>query len=178
VTAFSSVAVLVGRFGAVQIAAHQVALNFAALIFMLPMGLSAALSIRIGQALGAGQPERARFIAWTGVALGLLIAAAAIVPIVLGRHGIAAIYSNDLAVREMASTLLLFAAVLAALRRHAGVRARCAEGLQGHAGAHGDDGVAFWVLGIPLGVKLGYHGLAARARCRCTASGWDWWSGW
>jgi len=162
VTAFSSVAVLVGRFGAVQIAAHQVALNFAALIFMLPMGLSAALSIRIGQALGAGQPERARFISWTGISLGLMIAAAAIVPIILGRHGIASIYSADTAVRDMAATLLLFAAfwqlfdatqvcALGALRGYKVTLAPMAMML-----------VAFWVLGIPLGVRLGYHGLAGR----------------
>jgi multidrug resistance protein, MATE family len=160
VTAFSSVAVLVGRFGAVQIAAHQVALNFAALIFMLPMGLSAALSIRIGQALGAGQRDRARFIAWTGVTLGLLIAAAAIVPIVLGRHGIASLYSTDMAVRDMAATLLLFAAfwqlfdaaqvcALGALRGYKVTLLPMAMML-----------VAFWVLGIPLGVRLGYHGVA------------------
>src|SRR6185369_16091752 len=159
---FSSVAVLVGRFGAVQIAAHQVALNFAALIFMLPMGLSAALSIRIGQALGAGQPERARFIAWTGISLGLMIAAAEIVPIILGRHGIASIYSADTAVRDMAATLLLFAAfwqlfdatqvcALGALRGYKVTLAPMAMML-----------VAFWVLGIPLGVRLGYHGVAGR----------------
>lgn len=158
VTAFSSVAVLVGRFGAVQIAAHQVALNFAALVFMLPMGLSAALSIRIGQSLGAGQPERARFIAWTGIALGLLIAAAAIGPIILGRHGIAAIYSNDAAVRDMAATLLLFAAfwqlfdatqvcALGALRGYKVTFLPMLMML-----------VAFWVIGIPLGVRLGYYG--------------------
>lgn len=158
VTAFSSVAVLVGRFGAVQIAAHQVALNFAALIFMLPMGLSAALSIRIGQALGSGQPERARFIAWTGIALGLMIAAAAILPIIAGRHGIAAIYSNDAAVCAMAATLLLFAAfwqlfdaaqvcALGALR---GYKVTFAPMLMMV--------LAFWVIGIPLGVRMGYYG--------------------
>lgn len=163
VTAFSSVAVLVGRFGAVQIAAHQVALNFAALVFMLPMGLSAALSIRVGQALGARQPDRARFVAWTGIALGLLIAAVAILPIILGRHGIASIYSTDTAVRDMAATLLLFAAfwqlfdatqvlALGALRGYKVTMAPMAMMM-----------VAFWVLGIPLGVLLGYHGIGGIA---------------
>ena len=41
---------------------------------MLPMGLAAALTIRVGQQLGAGDPRAARFIAWTGVAVGLLVA--------------------------------------------------------------------------------------------------------
>ena len=74
VTAFTSVAIFVGRFGAEQIAAHQIALNIASVLFMLPMGLAAALTIRVGQQLGAGDPRAARSIAWTGVAVGLLIA--------------------------------------------------------------------------------------------------------
>jgi MATE family multidrug resistance protein len=63
VAAFCSIAVLVGRFGDVQIAAHQIALNFSALTFMLPMGLSAAITIRVGHALGGGDAVTARFIA-------------------------------------------------------------------------------------------------------------------
>jgi MATE family multidrug resistance protein len=158
VTAFCSVAVLVGRFGAVQIAAHQVALNFASLVFMLPMGLSSALSIRVGQAMGGGDARTARFIAWTGVVLGLMIAAAAIVPIVLGRHGIAAVYSSDQAVRDMAATLLLFAAFWQLFD----ATQVCAIGaLRGYKVTLGPMlmmALAFWVVGIPLGVWLGYHG--------------------
>lgn len=159
VAAFSGIAVLVGRFGAVQIAAHQVALNFSALIFMLPMGLSSALSIRVGQSLGAADPARARFIAWTGIGLGLLIAAAAIGPIVLGRHAITELYSSDAAVRSLAASLLLFAAfwqlfdatqvcALGALRGYKVTLVPMLMML-----------VAFWVVGIPLGAWLGYAGL-------------------
>jgi MATE family multidrug resistance protein len=111
VAAFSSVAVLVGRFGEVQIAAHQIALNFSALIFMLPMGVSAAITIRVGQSLGAGDASAARFIAWSGIAVGLIIATLAIAPIILLRHEVAALYSSDGAVQALAANLLLFAAL-------------------------------------------------------------------
>lgn len=158
VTAFSGIAVLVGRFGASEIAAHQVALNFSALVFMLPLGLSNAVAIRVGHALGAQDARQARFVAWTGVGLGLGIAALAMGPIVLGRDAIAAFYSPDPAVRTLASSLLLLAAVwqffdatqvcaMGALRGYKVTLAPMVFML-----------VAFWGVGLPLGVWLGYWG--------------------
>jgi MATE family multidrug resistance protein len=159
VAAFSSIAVLVGRFGDVQIAAHQIGLNFSALIFMLPMGLSAALSIRVGHALGARDPREARAIAWTGIRLGLMIAACAIVPIIVLRHEVAAVYSSDPSVRSLAANLLLFAAfwqlfdatqvcAMGALRGYKVTFLPMVLML-----------VAFWCIGIPTGTFLAYRGL-------------------
>ncbi|HWP19690.1 MAG TPA: MATE family efflux transporter [Burkholderiaceae bacterium] len=158
VAAFAGVAVLVGRFGAVQIAAHQVALNFASLIFMLPMGISAALAIQVGQSLGAGDPRQARRIAWTGVALGLIVAVVVVGPIVLGRHWITTLYSSDEAVRTLAASLLL----LAALWQLFDATQVCAMGaLRGYKVTLMPMVLmlaAFWLIGIPLGAWLGYEG--------------------
>jgi len=158
VAAFSSVAVLVGRFGEVQIAAHQIALNFSALIFMFPMGVSAAIGIRVGHALGGGDAQRARFVAWSGVAVGLIMAALAIVPIILLRHQVAAVYSSDAAVRMLAANLFLFAAfwqlfdatqvcAIGALR---GYKVTVMPMLLMLA--------AFWAIGVPSGTWLAYRG--------------------
>jgi MATE family multidrug resistance protein len=158
VAAFSSVAVLVGRFGEVQIAAHQIGLNFSALIFMLPMGLSAAIAIRVGHSLGAGDARGARSIAWTGVAVGLMIATLAIVPIILLRHQVAAVYSTDPAVRALAANLLLFAAfwqlfdatqvcAIGALRGYKVTLMPMVLML-----------TAFWAVGVPSGTWLAYRG--------------------
>ena len=57
---FSAVSILIGTRGADITAAHQIALNFAATMFMIPLALSAATTIRIGQALGKGDPAMAR----------------------------------------------------------------------------------------------------------------------
>ena len=161
VGAFSSIAVLVGRFGAVQIAAHQVALNFSSIIFMIPMGLSSAMTIRVGQMLGTGDARAARRVAWTGIALGLLIALTAIPIILLGRQAIVAIYSSNREVQQLAANLLLFAAIwqlvdaaqvtgIGALR---GYKITVAPMLLVFA--------AFWLFGIPLGAWLGYTGITA-----------------
>mgnify|MGYP001810149190 CR=1 FL=1 len=161
VGAFSSIAVLVGRFGAVQIAAHQVALNFSSIIFMIPMGLSSAMTIRVGQMLGPGDARAARRVAWTGIALGLLIALTAIPIILLGRQAIVTIYSSNREVQQLAANLLLFAAIwqlvdaaqvtgIGALR---GYKITLAPMLLVF--------VAFWLFGIPLGAWLGYTGITA-----------------
>ena len=160
VAAFSSVAILVGRFGVVQVAAHQIALNFSALVFMLPMGLSSAIAIRVGHALGAGQALRARYIAWHGIGVGLCIAALAIAPIVLLRHFVAAGYSADAAVQALAANLLLFAAfwqlfdatqvcAIGALRGYKVTMKPMLLML-----------VSFWFIGIPFGTWLAYRGPA------------------
>ena len=163
VAAFSSVAVLVGRFGDVQIAAHQIALNFAALVFMFPMGLSAAITIRVGHALGARDAQHARDRAWIGVAVGLILATLAIAPIILLRHQVAAVYSTDAAVQALAANLLLFAAfwqlfdatqvcAIGALR---GYRVTLMPMVLMLA--------AFWIIGVPAGTWLAYRGFAGGA---------------
>jgi multidrug resistance protein, MATE family len=159
VAAFSSVAVLVGRFGDVQIAAHQIALNFSALVFMFPMGLSAAIAIRVGHSLGGGDAKGARYIAWAGVAVGLIIATLAIGPIILLRHQVAAFYSSDGAVQALAANLLLFAAfwqlfdatqvcAIGALRGYKVTLMPMVLML-----------TAFWAVGVPSGTWLAYRGV-------------------
>jgi MATE family multidrug resistance protein len=161
VAAFSSVAVLVGRFGEVQIAAHQIALNFSAIVFMFPMGLSAAITIRVGHSLGAGDAHVARTIAWTGVALGLILATLAIGPIILLRHQVAAVYSTDGVVQALAANLLLFAAfwqlfdatqvcAIGALRGYKVTLMPMVLML-----------TAFWAIGVPSGTWLAYRGFIA-----------------
>ena len=57
---FSIVSLLVGRFGAMQLAAHQLVLNLASVAFMVPLGISYAVAVRVGYAVGQNKPERAR----------------------------------------------------------------------------------------------------------------------
>ena len=159
VAAFCSVAVLVGRFGDVQIAAHQIALNSSALIFMIPMGISAAITVRVGHALGAGDPRAARHAAWCGIALGLIVGAVAMGPIILARHQVAALYSSDAAVQALAANLLLFAAfwqlfdatqvtAIGALRGYKVTVLPMVLML-----------AAFWLMGVPTGIWLGWYGV-------------------
>lgn len=161
VLAFTSIAVFVGRFGASQIAAHQIALNIASVLFMLPMGLAAALTIRVSQMLGGGDARGARFSAWTGVAMGLL-AASLLMPLVLfGRQWIVAAYSADPAVRSIATGLMLFAAVWQLADATQVIAIGALRGYKVTLGPMIVMFVAFWVVGLPLGIRLGYYGLGS-----------------
>lgn len=130
---------------------------------MLPMGVSAAVTIRVGHALGAGDAGAARFIAWSGVGLGLIIASMAIVPIIALRDLVATVYSSDAAVQALAGQLLLFAAfwqlfdatqvcAIGALR---GYKVTLMPMLLMLA--------AFWAVGIPAGTWLAYRGFPGGA---------------
>ncbi|MFD2273494.1 MATE family efflux transporter [Undibacterium arcticum] len=111
VSAFSMVGLLVARFGVVTMSAHQIALNFASLVFMVPMSFGIGLITRVGQTLGEGDAARARFIAWVGIGMSLACALASATFIALFRQQIAAAYTSDPAVQALAEHLLLFAAL-------------------------------------------------------------------
>lgn len=161
VAAFTGVALLIGPLGPVVIAGHQTALNFASLIFMLPAGLSAALGIRVAQALGAADGAQARYVAWCGMAVALGLALCVTPLLVWLRADIAAIYSPDAQVQTVAARLLLFAAAW----HWADALQVCAAGaLRGYRVTLAPMLmmiVAYWALALPLGAWLSHRGWAA-----------------
>ncbi len=70
VSLFAAAAMLMGLFGTAQLAAHQIVLNCAAFVFMIPLGLSFAVSVRVGQAVGRADLRGARRAGYTGMVLG------------------------------------------------------------------------------------------------------------
>ncbi|NDP59867.1 MAG: MATE family efflux transporter [Oxalobacteraceae bacterium] len=155
VSAFCVIGLLVARFGAVTVSAHQIALNFSSLVFMVPLGLGIALLTRVGQAVGEGDPERARFVSWVGVGLSLAFAVVSAAFIALFRYQIAAAYTSDPAVQELTVHLLLLAALFQ-LSDATQVAASCA--IRGYKVTRTPmliHLVAFWGFSIPLGCVLG-----------------------
>jgi len=71
IIAFAAIALLMGGFGTVQMAAHQVAINLASLTFMVPLGVGSAAAIRVGQAIGAGDSNGARRAAAASLLIGV-----------------------------------------------------------------------------------------------------------
>ena len=154
-SAFSLIALLIARFGSVQVAAHAIALNFSSLVFMVPLSLGLALLTRVGQSLGAGDARDAQFRTWVGIGLTLVVASVSASAMALGNHTIAALYTSDPAVATLAAQLL----VLAALFQFSDctqVVASCA--LRGYKHARAPmvlHLVAFWGFSLPLGYVLG-----------------------
>ncbi len=154
-SAFGLIALLVAKFGSTQVGAHQIALNFTSLVFMVPLSMGVALLTRVGQALGAGDVVAARFRSWVGVGAGLAFAVLSATGMALFNVQIASAYTDDAAVVSVAAQLLFLAAVFqlsdvtqvmtsSAIRGYKVTRSPMVVQL-----------VAFWVFALPLGCALG-----------------------
>jgi MATE family multidrug resistance protein len=103
---FSAVALLMGALGATAVAAHQIAINYAATMFMVPLALHSALTIRVGHTLGRGDTQTARRIGFIGIGMcGVVMAVSALVLLIF-RQPIASFYTVDPQVRDLAVSLL------------------------------------------------------------------------
>ena len=147
---FSAVSILIGTRGTEITAAHQIAISFSSTTFMVPLALSAATTVLVGQLIGAGKFREARIGGWIGIALCAGFMTISALCLLAFRDAVVGLYTSDAAVTGIAISLLLMAAVF-----------QIADGIQiGAAGAlrgYKDTGVpmainifAFWVLAFPL----------------------------
>lgn len=147
---FSAVSILVGTRGADITAAHQIALNFAATMFMIPLALSAATTVRIGHALGSGNAEAARTGGVTGILMCMTFMAFSAAFLLLFRDLVVGIYTSDPSVTEIAISLLLMAAFFSVAD---GVQIGAAGALRGYKDTRMPMAIntfSYWVLGFPL----------------------------
>ncbi|MDB5950856.1 MAG: family efflux transporter [Massilia sp.] len=155
VSAFGAVSLLVARFGVVQVSAHQIALNFASLVFMVPLSFGIALITRVGQSLGEGDPRKARFVSWVGVAMSIAFGALSAAFIALFRWEIARAYTLDPQVQQLCVQLLLFAALF---QLSDATQVAASSAIRGYKVTRQPmviQLVAFWVFSLPLGYVLG-----------------------
>jgi len=109
---FSAMALILGSFGAVVVAAHAVTLNYASLIFMIPLGVGMATTALVGQAIGRGQPHAARRVGYVGIAMCFVLMCVSAVLTVVYAAAIARLYSQDEAVITLVTSLLFIAAIM------------------------------------------------------------------
>jgi MATE family multidrug resistance protein len=153
--AFAAATVMMGWLGAAPLAAHQVAISCAALTFMLPLGLSMAVGIRMGAAVGAGHRSKLRPI-WVG-AVGMTIAQSALFTLVYlfcGR-AIASWFIGDPVVISTATLLLVVAAVFQIFDGAQVVNSAALRGLTDVRMPAAITFMAYWVIAIPAGYLLG-----------------------
>ncbi len=110
VTGFAMMAIFIARLGTVPLAGHQIVVNLTSVVYMLPLSIGIATGALASQALGAGDAAQARRLCAQGLALALGLVALASVAMLLARDALAAAYSSDAAVQQMARHLLLLVA--------------------------------------------------------------------
>nr|WP_320010848.1 MATE family efflux transporter [uncultured Desulfobulbus sp.] len=156
---FTVIALFIAKLGADVVAAHQIALNFTSMLYMLPYSLATALTVRVGFTIGRARIRRLRRIVGTGLGLALSGAVLTCLGIVIFSNEIAALYSNDPVIQSLAVGLLGFAALFqlpdAMQVNFSGILRGCK-----------DTRVplllmlcAYWGIGLPLGYGLGLAGL-------------------
>jgi MATE family multidrug resistance protein len=159
---FATVTTLIAKLGAVPLASHQIALNTVSLTYMVPLGVSSAAAVRVGQALGRKDPQGARDSGGTAIVLGGVFMACTGILLILFPKWIARMYTPDETV--IAATVGLLAAG-AAFQLFDGVQTVATGALRGV----GDTRtpmlchfLAYWVIGLPLGALLCFRrGLGA-----------------
>lgn len=154
VTLFAVVALLVSPLGIVNVAGHQIALNFSSLMFVLPLSLGVATTIRVGFRLGQGSVEAAKVAAWTGQGVGIMMAAITALFTVTFREQIALLYNDNPQVVMLASQLMMLAAIYQFSDSIQVIGSGILRGYKDTRSIFFITLVAYWVIGLPSGYLL------------------------
>ncbi|OMH38795.1 hypothetical protein BGP75_05990 [Motiliproteus sp. MSK22-1] len=155
VSMFTIIALFLAPLGPQIVAGHQITISFSSLLFMIPLSLAMALTIRTGYALGKGQPEQARFICKTGLILAILIASATSLVIFLFANTISTLYTESYEIQTIATKLLVLAAIF---QFSDALQVTSAGALRGYKDTKIPMFAVFfasWLVGLPLGYSLG-----------------------
>lgn len=160
---FVAVALLIGRLGETVTAAHHVALNVASVAFMIPLGLSMAITVRVGNAAGRNDPLAVRYAGMSGITLVLVTQFISSGTMLLLPGAIARLYTGDAAVIAMASQLLILAGFF---QFSDGIQVASNGALRGLKDTRVPMAItlfAYWGVGMPIGWWLAFpHELGAR----------------
>ncbi|WP_414830945.1 MATE family efflux transporter [Alteromonas sp. H39] len=155
VTLFAVVALLLAPFGANTVAAHQVALNFSALMFMFPLSLGMAVSIRVGYRIGQQQSKQAAVAVKSAISIGLIVAIGTASFTLLAKGIITSMYTTDRAVYELANALLIYAALFQFSDAIQVISANALRGYKDTTAMFIITFIAYWLIGLPCGIILG-----------------------
>lgn len=152
--AFSAATALCARLGPVPLAGHEIALNCASLTFMVPLGISSAAAVRVGQQLGRRDPDGARRAGWSAIIIGVGFMACSGSVFVSLPKLIARLFTPNPAVIQVGAQLLL---VAAAFQLFDGLQTVATGALRGASDTRTPmlaNFVAYWLMGLPLGYVL------------------------
>lgn len=160
---FCVLALILAPHGEVVIAANQITISYTGMIFMVPLSIAMALTIRVGHLVGSDKPEAARYAAITGIMITLFIALFSCSLSLLLARDIAGLYTGEEPILLLATTLISIAAVF---QFSDALQVSAAGALRGYK----DTSIplvmvfiAYWLIGLPTGYILGFTDLIAPA---------------
>ncbi|HUB30099.1 MAG TPA: MATE family efflux transporter [Terracidiphilus sp.] len=143
-----------GYLDPVSLATHAIALNYASISYMVPLGVSAAAAVSVGHAIGAGDPARGRRAGWLALGLGTSFMLLAAIAFLVVPKPLLRLYTSDPRVLAVGPTLLWLAALFQVFD---GIQTVCTGALRGLGETRVPmiaNFVGYWILGLPLGFAL------------------------
>jgi len=152
---FAGVGLMMGTLGTDIVAAHQIALNYASFVFMVPMSIALAISVRVGHALGRGDPTGARLAGFAGIGLCACFELLSALSMLLFPRLIVDVYTRDAGVAHIAVSLLYIGALF---QLSDGLQTSAAGALRGYKDTRIPmiiTIIAYWLVGFPLAWLFG-----------------------
>lgn len=155
VSLFAAVAIILAPFGAEVVASHQIAINFSGLVFMVPLSLAMAVTIKVGFSVGHNEFAQAKELCKYSIILGLLIACVTAAITLYFSHDIAMIYTNDSKVIELAASLMFLAAMFQFSDAIQVISAGALRGYKDTKAILYITFISYWLVGLSIGLILG-----------------------
>ncbi|HVX78738.1 MAG TPA: MATE family efflux transporter [Bradyrhizobium sp.] len=157
---FSAAALLMGLISTTALAAHQVALQVTAILFMVPFGISMAATVRVGHALGRNDPAAVKRAGFVAIALGIALVAALTLAVIAGRFAIARLFfgtdDGANAAVELSATLLLIGATFFVADGVQSIAAGSLRGINDTRVPLLFAGIGYWLVGFTTACTLGF----------------------
>jgi multidrug resistance protein, MATE family len=154
IAVFAVATALIGRLDSISLAAHQIAIQTVSLTYMVPLGVGSAAAVRVGQALGRGDPVAAGHAGWTAMVLGAGFMSASALTLLLAPRAIGRMFTPDPAIIRIGSSLLVVAAFF---QLFDGIQVVATGALRGAGDTRTPmlcHATIYWLIGLPLGSFL------------------------
>ncbi len=154
ISIFSAVTLLMANYSTEIISAHQIALNFTSLLYMIPLSISMGATILVGQSVGAGQLKDAKHYSYLGIVFAILFSFAAIGILLAFREEIASLYTTDSKIIKLSVQFFVYAALF---QLSDAIQAPVQGALRGYKDVNITFVMAivsYWVIGLPVGYLM------------------------
>jgi multidrug resistance protein, MATE family len=159
---FGAASLLMGLISTTALAAHQIALQIAAILFMVPFGIGMAATVRVGHAVGRGDAPAVKRAGFVATGLGILFMSAMTLVVILGRFGIARLFLGEDGgesgggVIELTATLLMVGATFFVADGIQTVAAGALRGMNDTRLPLLFAAISYWLIGFTMAYALAF----------------------
>ena len=153
---FNVAALLAARFGAIPLAAHQIGISAASFSFMVPLGISSAAAVRVGQAIGRRDPAGARLAGWSAIVSGGCVMLGFACVFLFFGQDLARVFTNEVPVIRLATSILAVAALFQLFDGTQVVTVGALRGLGETALPFRISALSYWAVGMSLAMTLAF----------------------